>query len=775
MGFFDTKYEKHVGTSIQRAIKDDLLPDAAKTALTNALMTGENIIDHLLAEINGSVAVKLERVYEYAKKNYPIGLPSSYTKNGALGREAAQAVLNTIEGVPVTIEYSRVGPPNMLHIAWMKLYRDYQYNQEHNTLVPPNSDSKYTYYLSDIKQVIRREVTEVNPNGALGTWGTPPQAGNTPSRHLASQVNQGITSNTNMNLRVIGFSPPIVDTRATEDHCLIVCEYKDPAISPYGWEYVGGRPQRTNPMKTVTFSVTTSEYDEDADYFHVSYYVGDVHKYFMYKVGLGTYPTLDNYHNIPQQKGEFFPRIYFRFMKKSMEEVKDTPHYKTSKKMLKMLNMNYADLIDEIHGNPDIKDIETAFLEVAVPSVSKSNIVNRYLFDFFDDMYYRQDYQTNDTRNIFQRFADDPNDWSANNDIGMMDAWMRTGIQHMGITKRRKVGKVCPVGKYTSEEGFEIRSIISQREDSNTGGMVEHITNKRYKTNLYRYQNSSNSYIELTVVGLVMTYWVQNLPAWAMEEDDFGRKKFNVTVPVDREICKDYSAQDKEELYSTGLSFVFNSLIIQKVKWYQGEWFQAIMNGVGLILTFASFGASTGFMAGLNAALAAGTAATINFLFNMLLKQLIYRLVSQALVKLLGPEFGALLGTVLSAISAIGGQFGIKIPMASELIAVGNSLVSVADESIKDMFRSLKAEADEFGLIASIQSDALEQINKEIEANKTSVLNPFVIFGESPEQFFNRTVHSGNIGALGFDAIHNYVDQALTLPKLHQTLGEMDV
>jgi hypothetical protein len=45
-----------------------------------------------------------------------------------------------------------------------------------------------------------------------------------------------------------------------------------------------------------------------------------------------------------------------------------------------------------------------------------------------------------------------------------------------------------------------------------------------------------------------------------------------------------------------------------------------------------------------------------------------------------------------------------------------------------------------------------------------------VIFGEAPEEYFNRTVHSGNVGILGIKAISDYVDNALKLPELHETI-----
>ena len=52
----------------------------------------------------------------------------------------------------------------------------------------------------------------------------------------------------------------------------------------------------------------------------------------------------------------------------------------------------------------------------------------------------------------------------------------------------------------------------------------------------------------------------------------------------------------------------------------------------------------------------------------------------------------------------------------------------------------------------------------------STTLSPFVVFGEKPNDFFNRTVHSGNIGVQSIAAVSNYFDIALQLPKLDDTV-----
>ncbi len=89
---------------------------------------------------------------------------------------------------------------------------------------------------------------------------------------------------------------------------------------------------------------------------------------------------------------------------------------------------------------------------------------------------------------------------------------------------------------------------------------------------------------------------------------------------------------------------------------------------------------------------------------------------------------------------------------------------------MKADFLDLLQEGKEFSLFVEEQNKLLDDAKALLQGNNH--LDPFVIFGESPQDFYNRTVHSGNIGVLGISAISSYVDIALTLPKLNDTLGE---
>ena len=48
MGLFSSKYETVVGTSVARAIKDELLPNAVRTGVTTAILQSSDIVENVM-------------------------------------------------------------------------------------------------------------------------------------------------------------------------------------------------------------------------------------------------------------------------------------------------------------------------------------------------------------------------------------------------------------------------------------------------------------------------------------------------------------------------------------------------------------------------------------------------------------------------------------------------------------------------------------------------------------------------------------------------------
>jgi len=79
----------------------------------------------------------------------------------------------------------------------------------------------------------------------------------------------------------------------------------------------------------------------------------------------------------------------------------------------------------------------------------------------------------------------------------------------------------------------------------------------------------------------------------------------------------------------------------------------------------------------------------------------------------------------------------------------------------------------ELSVLQDEKTRKLEEANTLLD--QSNFLFPFVVFGEEPDDFYNRTIHSGNIGILAIDQVGAFVDNALKLPTLKNTLQPIAV
>ncbi len=66
-----------IGTSLQRVVDDDNVPDSIQTGLTKAILSNEEIPETVMEELFGSIGLKADRYYDLAASGeYPWGVPA---------------------------------------------------------------------------------------------------------------------------------------------------------------------------------------------------------------------------------------------------------------------------------------------------------------------------------------------------------------------------------------------------------------------------------------------------------------------------------------------------------------------------------------------------------------------------------------------------------------------------------------------------------------------------------------------------------------------------
>lgn len=721
----------NVATTVQRLIDNDRIPNSNKTGVMKAILRDENVSDAIVEDLLGSLGVRAERAYAYAEKSYTHGSPSGEIYSSTQGRAQVEAVIEAAEGQQVLMQYSRHGALNALHVGWVKLTKDHGYNATTNQLAGLTATKGTPVYLKDMVVVVPAHLKNTYEPSVLEQWGTSASAGYTPER-LAS-ASPGLAP-------LVKSSPVFINAAATELYVAVA----------YVWK-------SGNQTFEGSLAISLSGFSTNQNYFQAKYVIAGVTKYFIYAQGAGTYPTLDAvFAAAPVVNGTYFPFVYFRYGKQSTHKDKTTLAYKTSKRLTKYLGLDFDTVAEGIDSNPGIADVEQAMLIMAVPAVTTDAVECLYLFNYFDAMHYAMDGGTSNYTTLQSKGL--AGFWLAT-DIGKRRAFLiqdkkfKMALSIGDITKRLVAGSIGAVGTCTST--YVTTSDTETVFDVDLG---ENTTNTRLlKTHVYRKQINAFLYEEVAVLDLSMTYFVYGDYTTTGDETDAI-----LLIPIDMSISNQFTVQEKEQLYSRSMHFVFNSLVITQdtVYWYQTGLFKDLLMVLAIAMIIVDGGATLGVYLGLT-----GTAAIIaSILITLVVMPAVFKLV----VKLVGPDVAKVLAVVLLVYAAYTfatapGLTG--VPTASQLLSFSTGLQGAV---IQDMFTDLMQEQKSFFQFMEEQTKTLDAANKLLEA--TSFLSPFVIFGESPQDFYNRTVHSGNVGVLSISAISSYVDIALTLPKLDETL-----
>jgi len=793
MGIFSSSYKTSVATSVSRVIADNMYVPAIKTGIVTSLISNDGqLVEQVLENIVSSIGNSAERMFVYAKSKYAYGVPSSKILSSATGESTVKGVLQGLLNSSITIDYYHFGVFNNLHYGWQKLCDVYQYTSTTNELPVISTAKGYPAYLNDMVVVVKEATLEERIDGSLEQWGTGANSGFTPDRAKSTINSKAIT-------------PFAVDDSATTDYLHMTYVWSVPTVVVIQEEVtkiVEGKTIIVTPEVTTIKNISHLGYVNipiegavpSADYVHVKFNIEGKSGYWTYRLSSNTQPLINAIYSTEyNQLGSFFPITYFRLGKTSMDVLKGTDKYKTSEKLTDYLKLDYAGVIEAINSNPDIKDVEQAMMLFGVPADTVKPLEQKYLFDFFTKMHRSVggvgvnpgglvDYAFTGDKFLVSSMVT----WQINTALGkkppkisiiIQDKEFKMALSCDAIFKKSRAGVIGAINTYTSSvttvdvEYYYLSTPISTYED--TFNQVEAAPPEK-KTwvvpmllHTFRYQISDYVYEEIQVYALKMTYYIYG--EYTTTGD--GTNKNILLIPLDYSITNTYKFDERESLYTTALHFVFNSRVITEVKWYQSGFFQTLLMIAAIVWTAITLGEDGGYILSL---VSAGyiTIETAIIIFALKIVFIVAKILAIKLfVKVVGIKAAFLIAIATALVS---GYYAIDAgslagsPFAQELLSLANGLTSGITDNLKELFEDLIDDYGSFQLLADTKIKLLDDANQSLRADV--VLNPFVIFGESPDAFYNRTVHSGNIGILGIDSVASFCDVALTLPTLTQTL-----
>lgn len=378
-----------------------------------------------------------------------------------------------------------------------------------------------------------------------------------------------------------------------------------------------------------------------------------------------------------------------------------------------------------------------------------------YCFDFFDQLWEA-------TKGGVWTIDKNLSSWSPSytspdskhkNAIHIVDDKFKYALTYEKLTRTTHFGKIGDIGFAvggTSSEARKKAETVTHGDDGSTVTLGEFMVGYRY----YRKQVATHLWVEIKVYDLTMVYTVFENYETTLGDGDAEL----CLIPLDKTLVSKYKPQQQNELHLRAYNFVFNSHIIEKLKWYQSGWFKALLVVVAVVIMI-----QTGielYSSVIAAAEAGGAMAVMMLLANKLVVSVAITLGVKVFVKIAGPE----LAFFVAMAAAMLGFFKTNLAFITpdKLLMAASSVFNGISKYIKEAYADLKEEMDSFLSLKTQQEKELERAADLLEANVTPYAQ--ILLGETPDQFLYRNTVFGCSGFTQLNAVDSYVDRSLQLP-----------
>lgn len=754
MGFFSSKTQITVGTTISRVVEDDLLPNTMAQSIIQSALGRRPMGKALVNDIINGPVPKFNRMFQYAQNNYAFGLPNASFSNEEDGVPEVIAAIQADTGHTIALQEMFIDSVDNVFMGWKHINDHYGYDEATNELAVLSAARGYPVYLETIEAVHSAD----RPTN-YSKFSQNPDTGFTRDRPTSELA------------MVLGSSaawrePSIATSEQAIIHVIYEIEVDEEDI-------VEG--EELELIKRESFVVDLSHFDVSDSYFHAKYTyntgAGNQVGYWYYLDGSGSHPALDAVHNVSYTNaGTYFPFSFFRYdrVNRTDPSLAGTPEFDTTKEMLNIVGMDFEEIGESIHENDEISDVQQAALVMAVPLDSQNPVDLEYLFKFFAGLHS----ETNSAPLI-----GDNNQPKNNNVMTIQDADFKLVFSYGNTRRRTFFGMDEVVGTYSSFVDYiEHKQVVNVAEVGEEPVMEEKSFNIPQK--VFRYQRTRTMYDEIRINSPRMSYVVYESSKAevydvTMDEGDYS----NILIPLDKNICDTFTFIQLEVLYHRSLHMVFNAKVKQKLAWYETGFFRFLLTvvAIGAMFIFPPAGTPA-----LMTALGIGSSVVAIHVLLAVVFHIIQAVIIQQGVKLLVSQLDvdtAFLAALVVAVSAI--ATGHLVPdsmFADNVLLLASGMVSGVQAHIQEAGINLQKEIDEFVEYSEGLQKELDELRELLDTQ--SFMDPFALItlrplhipGEAADNYFLRTMGSGNPGADVLEEIENFVDNSLRLPTIADTL-----
>lgn len=425
-----------------------------------------------------------------------------------------------------------------------------------------------------------------------------------------------------------------------------------------------------------------------------------------------------------------------------------------AREMLQCLDINADDLADGINENPDIDQIDEAYVIFGVPIDTEDPAGNRYLAELFYDAWTKlpAEYRVDMTNQAIPESAGQVRG------VVSIESWdLRLKLYHTGIGVKTKQGRIGKLGSVTKNVKLAAKGDV--RKDR-----LE-----------LRYQVDHNTYHEILVFNLFHVSVVyRDGDIRTRLTDVFGAGKDdtkapNFIIPLRQDLVNKLPALQRQSLFYISAKIVFNAYEKRELEFYETDAFKATLAIATIAFVMMS---GFDFYAQASAAFKSGTTKGLTYVATAVLKQYVYSAGFKYAVKVLGVEIAAiaaLAATLAATYGKLGNVNSILSMSPDELMDLSVNVTKSIASNIEDELHSLADDFDEFQEEARSLMSQLQDIEESLEGS--DLINPMYftdvlsvdVGPETLDDFIERSLRT-NIAPLSYGLVEHYVDSSLTLP-----------
>ena len=783
MGLF-SKTKVQVFARSMVLVTEDPFPK--KDAVMYAILEGLPIADTLLASMNGGTKQKIPHMRQYAEDTYELGLPNSAINNiNNLSVTDLQALVNT------------------------------EFSLTHGSIVAQHFIADLDASLIILPFLVSQRAFNLTTN----VVGTPPAAMTFPETWITKPTIRTCT----LKDVVINDTMTSIDITYEANCQYYYLKRMSREVEESQWVYRDVPSARYVTEYTETVPIAAG-YVIDAPYYVIGYYkldsggeIDGVMDWWFYALDSGKYPTMDSTKQIVEVSSAY-PVVPVRHENAWISDTAPDV-YSTGKKLLSIINFSYDQLQTGLADNPDLDEIDNAYVMFGIDMQTEDPILISYLIDFFELLGQTSQASVWDQLTSFNSAGTvlETSSYTLNDITGtgytensyIADVFESIDTTKLSVTNPDEImslkenglkvklawdriitvvlaGSIGEIGTCTKEY---VNHRLTFTGEGGKEGLREKTETVPYQIILRR-QTSAGAYKQIIITNLRHHIYgiYQNRYIVTTEIDDLiaDADEHNMVIPLHHPTMLRVPNIEVNYVYNHAIHLIITGYVVTHLRWYQQAWVSFVIMVVCLVLAVYTAGQSmsamAAWMAGIAAASAAGTMALILYVLTPLLKMILLAAIAKGLAKLLGPV-GAIIFAVIvfiytgyastelaTALTPMIAKFNAEFLLTFSMKLASEANTGLAEEQ-EDIQDAIEAETQE-------QADAweeLEEKREELFPETTSTGSTNLLMGiyNTPtygkmsdyDDLYSR-VHTGNIGTLSLDMIENYVDISLLLPTV---------